>query len=121
MRHTHVEEALDQIAFAKKAAQHFSVNAKSYTYTEDDIEMGCLLAIRWGGNEDCVLVCKLSAYHEPVNYMKLIMKQYCPAKTEEASQAELYKTFLRSATMQENEATICLEGNHANATEHEVC
>jgi hypothetical protein len=49
--------------FAKRAAEHFLENQKSYTFAESDPEPGGLFAIRW--NSFTVLVVKLDETFEP--------------------------------------------------------
>lgn len=76
MRGVNVSEEIEQIEFAKRAAKHFSDNQRHYTFSDGgDIMPGCLLAMRWGLGDDCVLVMKLDDYHVPTNYHQLIEKK----------------------------------------------
>jgi hypothetical protein len=71
MTYAHLER--QRLEFAEKAAKHFADNPKHFTYTEGgDITSGCLLAIRWGLGNDCVLVVKLDEQELPVNFQNII-------------------------------------------------
>lgn len=72
MRAVYASEVDAEMAFARKAAAHFARNPKHHTYTDGEIEPGCLLAMRWGLGDDCVLVLRLDERHTPTNYMELV-------------------------------------------------
>jgi hypothetical protein len=71
-RMTTEAETMEVLEFAKKAARKFKKNPSFVTYTEHLPVPGCLLAMRWGMGEDCVLVIKLDESFEPVNFQQLI-------------------------------------------------
>ena len=58
--------------FAKKAAKCFAKNEQYYTFTDGNIKAGCLFAMRFGFNDDCVIVFRLDEDFEPINYQQLI-------------------------------------------------
>lgn len=67
------------IAFAKKAARAFEGHPEWYTFTEGDIEPGCMLALRWGQGLDCVKVVRLDEYFQPIIFQQAIKKRETPA------------------------------------------
>ena len=67
-----VEEQDKTKEFAERAAEDFAENSKHYTFTDSTIEAGCLFALRFGLNEDCVVVFRLDENFEPINYQQLI-------------------------------------------------
>jgi hypothetical protein len=75
MRQVNIDEELAQLEFAKRAAKKFAKNGQLATYADGDLEPGCLLALRWGLGEDCVLVVKLDEKHIPTNFANLV-KQF---------------------------------------------
>ncbi|MEA2037097.1 MAG: hypothetical protein U9O94_06285 [Nanoarchaeota archaeon] len=65
----------DKLAFARKAAEYFANHPEHCTYRENDFKEDCFLALRWGADEDCVLVVTLSGYEgydEPTLYPQFI-------------------------------------------------
>lgn len=72
MRMVHLDEEDEVREFAKKAAKSFTANEQFITFTDGEVEAGCLFAIRWGFGADCVLVFRLDEDFEPVNYQQLI-------------------------------------------------
>jgi len=75
MRMVYLEEYEEVKLFAIRAAEKFALNEKLYTYTDGEIEEGCLFALRFGLDDDCVVVFKLDSSFVPINYQQLI-KQY---------------------------------------------
>lgn len=69
---TTVEEELEKIEFAKKAALDFEMHPDHSTC--GSLEPGSYLAIRWGLGNDCVLVLKLDENFESINYQNLVKK-----------------------------------------------
>jgi len=63
---------MEEIAFAKRAAACFLEKPNVCTYTDGEILPGCLIALRWGLGDDCVLVLKLDESHTPANYHELV-------------------------------------------------
>lgn len=84
MRGIQLEDQLEQIEFAKRAAAKFAGDPKMFTYTDKDIQPGCLFAMRWGMGDDCVVVFKLDDYFEPTNYHQLIKDFQPPSKEMKA-------------------------------------
>ena len=74
MRQVRVDELNEEIAFAEKAAKKFAENNELSTLTESEILPGCLFAVRWGLDNDCVVVLKIDECHEPKNYSNLVRK-----------------------------------------------
>ena len=75
MRMTYLSEEKELQEFAIRAAKHFEENQQHRSYSDKEIEPGCLLAMKWGCGDDCVLVLKLDEFFEPVNYQNLINKK----------------------------------------------
>jgi HD-like signal output (HDOD) protein len=59
--------------FAKKAAADFEAHPEHATF--GNIGCGEYLALRWGMDNDCVLVIKQDEAMEAVNYYQLIKKE----------------------------------------------
>lgn len=72
MRSVYASEIEEEMSFARAAAAHFAKHPEHSTYTGQDIEPGCFLAIRWGLGNDCVVVVKLDELHVPTNYMEIV-------------------------------------------------
>ena len=72
MRMVKVEEEMEQIRFAEKAARYFALRPPAYAYSDGEFSPGSLLALRYGLNSDCVLVLKLDDKFEPTNYQNII-------------------------------------------------
>lgn len=70
MRHVWLHEQVIESAFAKEAAEEFSADPGQYS--TGTLEPGSFLGLRWGGDNDGVLVVKLDESFEPVNYMGLV-------------------------------------------------
>ena len=68
MRHANLEE----VDFAKKAAEHFEQHPKHWSF--GDLKEGTFLALKWGLGNDAVLVLKLDDIAEPVVYGNMIKK-----------------------------------------------
>lgn len=58
--------------FLAEAARLFAENPHLKTYTEGDIVPGCYFAVRWGLDNDCILLLKLDEYEEPTIYAQWI-------------------------------------------------
>lgn len=75
MKHVNLSERKLEEEFALKAADWFSKNEKGATFSiNGEIVSGEYLALRWGLDNDCVLVVKLDEYYEPQNYGNIIKK-----------------------------------------------
>jgi hypothetical protein len=72
MRQVRPDTVRAELAFAEKAAAWFSEHPEHRSYTDGYIEPGCLLALRWGLGNDCVLVMKLDEFFEPTIYTQII-------------------------------------------------
>lgn len=69
-RMTTIKEVTAELEFAKRAAAHFKEHPEHSTFGDEFPEPGCLLAVRWGMGNDCVLVVKLSDDHVPTIYQQ---------------------------------------------------
>ena len=67
-----VEEEMERIRFADRAARYFSLHPECQSFSDIDLSPGCLLALRCGLGDDCVLVLKLDPHFEPTNYQNII-------------------------------------------------
>ena len=72
MRTVKVEEEMEKISFAERASRYFALHPECLSFSDADIVPGCLLALRWGLGDDCVLVLKLDDHFEPTNYQNII-------------------------------------------------
>ena len=72
MRQIDVNEQIEEIEFAKRAANFFEKSDHHYSFTDGDVEQGCKIALRWGLGRDCVLVIKLDEFFEPIIYKQLV-------------------------------------------------
>lgn len=72
MRTGKVEEEMEQIRFAERAARYFALHPDMAAYSDNDIAHGCFLALRGVADKECVLVLKLDAHFEPTNYQNII-------------------------------------------------
>ena len=75
LRMVREEEITEELDFARLAAEMFSENDGWTTFTDGDIEPGCLFAVRWGLGDDCVLVMRLDDDHKPTVYQQIIKKE----------------------------------------------
>lgn len=67
---TTIRNERELVAFAEKAAAAFKANAKLASFGSDHPAQGEYLALRWGMDNDCVLVLKLDPDFEPVNFQQ---------------------------------------------------
>lgn len=81
MRLVHEETLLEELEFARRAAKHFAAEPKHASFTSGEIEPGCLIALRWGLGNDCVLVLKLDEFHEPTIYGEIVRQFQVPARS----------------------------------------
>ena len=58
--------------FARAAAKHFEKNPQHTSFSEKELEAGCLIALRWGLGDDCVLVLKIDDFEQPRVYQRII-------------------------------------------------
>jgi len=65
-------EETKRLEFARKAARHFEENPASVTFSNNGPEPGELMAFRYGGGGDCVLVFKIDEYEPIINYCQFI-------------------------------------------------
>lgn len=73
MRMTYASRERETIEFAEKAARHFKAHPKCWTYSSGELAEGdCLLALRWGCGDDCVVVVKLDEYFGAINFQELV-------------------------------------------------
>lgn len=85
MRMVKVEEEMEQIRFAEKAARYFALRPECQSFTDVDFFPGCFLALRWGLDGDCALVLKLDPHFEPTNYQNIINVKRCMEPSEDKS------------------------------------
>lgn len=72
MRQVYESELLDELAFAKRAAEKFAADPAMHSYSDAELGSGALLALRWGLGDDCVLVLKLDFMHVPTIYAQQV-------------------------------------------------
>lgn len=72
MKHVTLSEEEEKQAFVKKAADYFAKNKDKWSYTAGDIVAGCYFALRWGMDDNSVLLFKLDENLEPVIYGQAI-------------------------------------------------
>ena len=72
MRQYYESEETERLEFARLAAKHFNDNPQDVTFRKDELEKGCLMALRWGLSMDCIVVIKLDDCFEPINYAQFI-------------------------------------------------
>lgn len=72
MKHVTLSEEEEKQAFVKKAAAYFAKNKNHWSYTEGNIVAGCYFALRWGLDDNSVLLFKLDENLEPVIYSQAI-------------------------------------------------
>jgi hypothetical protein len=71
----------DWIDFAARAAEHFAKHKEHRTFTTGEIESGCLFAVKWGLDNDCVLVFQLDT--DPIIFAQIIKEiKYAVQKHE---------------------------------------
>lgn len=68
MRVAYIYQEEEIHAFVQKAGAHFEANPEHATFTDGEIEPGCLFGVRWGLGDDCVLVLRLDDAFAPVIY-----------------------------------------------------
>ena len=64
---TSISAAREELVFVQKAAEAFKTNPAWATY--GDLGPGQLLALRWGLDNNCVMVVKIAEDSIPVNYV----------------------------------------------------
>ena len=74
MRSINVREEDERLAFARKAAEWFKKDPAMKTFTDGPIEPDKWFAVRWGADEDCVVVFKTHEYMEIVKYDNIVEK-----------------------------------------------
>lgn len=70
MESIYLEDRQKKDEFALRAAKHFAENQHHWTYTDGDIEAGCLFAMRFGLDNNGVVVFTISD-DMPTNYMEI--------------------------------------------------
>lgn len=74
MRKIDINDDDEALEFAKRAAKSFAKNKQYYTFTDSEIETGCLFAIRFGFRDGCVVVFRLDEDFEPIEYQQLVTR-----------------------------------------------
>ena len=72
MRMIRMEEEIKIREFALNAARDFNKNKEHRTYTNAEIKQGCLFAMRFGLDDDCIIIFKLDEDFEPINYQQIL-------------------------------------------------
>lgn len=67
-----VEEEMERIRFAERAARYFALHQDMAAYSDNGIDHGCFLALRGGVDKNCVMVVKIDDKFEPTNYQNII-------------------------------------------------
>jgi hypothetical protein len=67
-----MSDAEKRIEFVQRAARYFRDNPTHWTYTDEEVEPGELFAVKWGADNDCVLIFKLDECFEPTIYGQAI-------------------------------------------------
>ena len=74
MEHVNLNERFEKDDFARRAAQYFAENPKKTSYTDGEIETECYFALRYGLENDGVVVFKICDSERVTNYMEIIPK-----------------------------------------------
>lgn len=85
MRQVHESDLLEELAFAKRAAEKFASDPSMHSFSDAEIERGKFLALRWGLGDDCVLVLKLDDIHTPTIYAQQVRLAAPSVTTERTS------------------------------------
>lgn len=70
MRTIDIEDQKRRAEFIALAAKRFSDNPALYSYTQEGLNAGSLFAVRWGMNQDSILVFTIA--DEPELYLQVI-------------------------------------------------
>lgn len=73
-RLTSIEDERKLIGFVGRAARCFEDNPELTTYCDGELAEGELLALRWGMDNDCVLVVRLDDAFGPVIYQNEVRR-----------------------------------------------
>lgn len=68
----HLNAKQRELDFVRRAAERFTQDEALISYTDDDIEPGTMMAIKWGMDSDCVLVIHLDEISQPTVYQHAI-------------------------------------------------
>ena len=72
MQMTSTQEMERLIAFTRKAAEVLRDNNNLVTFTDGDIEPGCLFGVRWGIGGDCLLILKIDEFAPIINMQQAL-------------------------------------------------
>ena len=72
MRVVNLNEENEIIEFAKRSGKYLAENKEKTTCTDSEIKAGCLFALRFDLDDNCVVVFKLDENFEPINFRQLI-------------------------------------------------
>lgn len=64
----------EKLTFANEAKVYFESHPESITYGKEGPQQGKFYALRWGMDQNCILVFKIDEYDEIVNYCEFIDK-----------------------------------------------
>jgi hypothetical protein len=71
VRHVYESDVLEELEFARRAGAKFSADPRMWSYSDEEIQPGILIALRWGLGDDCVLVMRLHDYFTPTIYAQM--------------------------------------------------
>ena len=72
MRQICLKEEKERADFALRAAANFAKYPEHSVYTDAEIIPGCEIGLRWGLDNDCVLVLQFAEFVEPVLYAQVV-------------------------------------------------
>ena len=72
MNMMNLEEQQAKLAFVKEATAFFAVNPRCTSYTHGAIKPGVFFALRFGRDNDCVVVFRIDVDYPVENYQNII-------------------------------------------------
>ena len=75
MKVTSISEEKEIQEFVLMAKKDFEKNPEHYSFSYKAVDKGCLLAMRWGFEDNSILVLKLDDFFEPVVYRNIIERR----------------------------------------------
>ena len=70
--HTTLGEEEETLKFVRTAATAFREDPDMISYTTGPIEPGCLFALRWGLDNDCIMIFKVGTEFNPVVFDQVV-------------------------------------------------
>lgn len=65
MKHRRLNEEFEKIALVQAAKEAFDKDPKLATFSIGDVVEGSLFAVRWGLDNDCIMILKIDESTEP--------------------------------------------------------